>query len=240
MAARSGPSVGRSPCSKARSTSAEDASSSASDALSDTGSERESTNSTALSQAASSSAATMPVRNDASPFSMSLSYMRLMAWEAVRPSRCSTRPPRRFLPGAMRPVTIASPIATSDRPASLHRETGGRPVCRPLLPAAITSVAPGSAGATCVSAWFVLLYNALRTTSREQSAAFIGFTQVIMRFTWGYSGGEEDAGVKPENRKSQLRDSILHRLLTERARGFATMCYWTKTARRTAPGPENG
>ena len=39
--------------------------------------------------------------------------MRLIAWEAVRPSLCRICPPRRFLPGAMRPVTIASPIAAS-------------------------------------------------------------------------------------------------------------------------------
>ena len=69
-----------------------------------------------------------------------------------------------------------------------------RPIRRPLLPAAITSVAPDSAGATCVSAWFVILYNIFRTTSRGQFAAFTGYTQVFMRFTWGYSDGEYSAG----------------------------------------------
>ena len=31
-----------------------------------------------------------------------------------------------------------------------------------------------------------------------QSPAFIGFTQVIMRFTWGYSESEGGMGERPE------------------------------------------
>lgn len=75
--------------------------------------------------------------------------------------------------------------------------------------------------------------------SRGQYAAFTGYAQVFLRFTWGYSGSKGNTGVKPEESEGQLRDAILHRLLTERARGFATMGYWTKAAPTHSAGTQN-